>query len=127
MCRAVALESQQIRGLKRGDTPDLRHRQVLAHPCRCAPTRWHPRQSRTSEGQLVLVVSDVCSGEYSTRDSCSQNVVASARSGFSPSSRGALLQINTVRAREAEDRTWMFDGDGAFPREPVHLGKHLVP
>ena len=23
MCRTVALESQQIRGLKRGDTPDL--------------------------------------------------------------------------------------------------------
>ena len=67
MCRAVALESQQIRGLKRSDTPDLRHRYVQAHPCRCAPIRWHPRQSRTGEGQLVyadtLYPAIMCSGQ----------------------------------------------------------------
>lgn len=38
-----------------------------------------------------------------------------------------LVGINAVRAREAEARTWMFDGDGAILRKPVHDGKDLRP
>ncbi|HKO31067.1 MAG TPA: hypothetical protein VJU54_08000 [Nitrospiraceae bacterium] len=35
--------------------------------------------------------------------------------------------IHGVRAREAEARTWMFDGDGAIPREPLYGVKDLNP
>ena len=42
---------------QRGHTPDLPHRQVRAHPCRCDSARWHQRQSRAGQRGLVLVVS----------------------------------------------------------------------
>ena len=53
--------------------------------------------------------------------------VSCTRSGFKPASHGAFRRINTVGARETEDRTLIFDGDGAILREPVHSEKHLIP